>query len=63
MIVDLVCKMLIDTKASNFSLDFEGETYVFCSEGCLEEFKRHTADYLKPDYIYSDRSSEGKHDV
>ena len=50
MVTDLVCKMEIDEKAAAYSFDYEGEEYFFCSEGCLEEFKRRPMDYVKPDY-------------
>lgn len=50
MVIDLVCKMEIDEKATGYSLKYEGEEYFFCSEGCLEEFKRRPMDYVKPDY-------------
>ena len=46
MAVDLVCKMDVNEKASKPSLVFEGNTYYFCSEGCLAEFKRRPQDYL-----------------
>ncbi len=49
MVTDLVCKMEIDEKAAGYSLIYEGEKYFFCSEGCLEEFKRRPLDYLRPD--------------
>lgn len=48
MVKDLVCKMEIDEKAAAYSLNYEGEDYFFCSEGCLEEFKRHPRDYVNP---------------
>ena len=48
MVIDLVCKMEIDEKAAGYSLDYEGEEYFFCSEGCQAEFLRHPKDYLKP---------------
>lgn len=47
MVKDTVCEMEIDEKAVGFSLNFEGQTYFFCSEGCLAEFQRHPQDYVK----------------
>lgn len=49
MVIDLVCKMEIDENTAGYSLNYECEEYFFCSEGCLEEFKRRPLDYLKPD--------------
>ena len=48
MVTDLVCKMEIDEKTAAYSLNYEGDEYFFCSEGCREEFKRHPLDYVKP---------------
>lgn len=50
MVIDLVCRMEIDEKTVAYSLKYEGEEYFFCSEGCLEEFKRRPRDYVKSDY-------------
>lgn len=50
MVTDLVCKMEFDEKNAFTSLSLDGEEYFFCSEGCLEEFKRRPMDYIKPDY-------------
>lgn len=50
MVTDQVCKMEIDEVTATYSVDHDGEEYFFCSEGCLEEFKRRPMDYVKLDY-------------
>lgn len=47
MVIDPVCKMEIDEKATLYSLVYEGETHFFCSEGCQAEFLRHAREYMK----------------
>lgn len=47
MVIDLVCKMEIDEEAANYSLNYEGKDYFFCSEGCKEEFTRRPLDYVE----------------
>lgn len=63
MMIDMVCKMKIDEKGTRYSLTFESETYFFCSEGCLAEFKRHSDDYLKPPGSCCDEPKEETLDV
>ncbi|MEO5858974.1 MAG: heavy metal translocating P-type ATPase, partial [Pyrinomonadaceae bacterium] len=45
--VDPVCGMTVasDTSAGNYV--FEGETYYFCSTGCLNKFKQNPASFLQ----------------
>lgn len=50
MVIDSVCKMEIDEKTTGYSFTYEGEEYYFCSEGCLEEFKRQPLDYVARDH-------------
>jgi len=40
---DVVCGM--ETEATEYRLAFGDVTYLFCSAGCLEEFRRHPEDY------------------
>lgn len=47
MVKDVVCGMEVN-ESTGYSLVFEGEKYLFCSQGCRAEFKRRPQDYLKP---------------
>lgn len=42
---DPVCLMDVDDKAM-FKIEYEGKAYYFCSEFCLEKFKKNPKDYL-----------------
>ncbi|UIJ82555.1 heavy metal translocating P-type ATPase [Rhizobium leguminosarum] len=46
MIRDPVCGMTIDPQAGKPSLEHEGRTYHFCSEGCRTKFAAAPEDYL-----------------
>ncbi|MGR9453557.1 heavy metal translocating P-type ATPase [Rhizobium leguminosarum] len=46
MIRDPVCGMTVDPQAGKPSLEHEGRTYHFCSEGCRTKFAAAPADYL-----------------
>jgi Cu+-exporting ATPase len=43
---DPVCGMEINPKTALGSYEYEGETYFFCNERCLEKFKAEPAKYL-----------------
>ena len=43
---DPVCGMDVDPDTAAGSFDFEGQTYSFCSKGCLEKFRADPARYL-----------------
>jgi len=43
---DPVCGMTVDPNASKPSLDYEGHTYHFCSDGCRKKFEAAPQDYL-----------------
>lgn len=40
-----VCKMTVDEATAEFKTEHGGETYYFCSKGCLEEFKANPGKY------------------
>ena len=65
---DPVCGMIIDEKMARGTSEFQGETYYFCSENCLETFNRNPAEYA-PDVnkdvlppAVNKSMSAGKHD-
>ena len=45
--VDPVCGMTAVPETSAGKYDFEGETYYFCSTGCLNKFKQNPANFLE----------------
>ncbi|MGB7070652.1 MAG: heavy metal translocating P-type ATPase [Pyrinomonadaceae bacterium] len=45
--VDPVCGMTVAPETSAGKYDFEGETYYFCSTGCLNKFKQNPATFLR----------------
>jgi len=46
MVRDLVCGMEVDPKSAKFRLEYEGNTYYFCSEQCLKAFKQKPSNYV-----------------
>ncbi len=44
--VDPVCGMTVAPETSAGKYDFEGETYYFCSTGCMNKFKQNPASFL-----------------
>jgi Cu+-exporting ATPase len=45
--IDPVCGMKVDPARAAGSHEHEGQTYFFCSRGCLEKFKADPARYLR----------------
>ncbi|MDF7664227.1 heavy metal translocating P-type ATPase [Bifidobacterium sp. ESL0763] len=43
---DPVCGMMIDPKTAAASLEHDGQTYYFCSQGCADNFAADPAKYL-----------------
>jgi len=43
---DAVCGMTVAPKAGKPSLDYQGHTYHFCSDGCRKKFEAAPQDYL-----------------
>jgi Cu+-exporting ATPase len=44
-VVDPVCGMTIDPTSAAGSAEYEGRTYYFCSNHCVESFKADPAKY------------------
>jgi len=44
---DPVCGVVLDEKTAKFQINFEGETYYFCSVSCKKKFKRHPKKFVK----------------
>lgn len=47
---DPVCGMTVETEKARFTAEHEGQTYYFCSRGCMLEFQDDPHKYLDPDY-------------
>lgn len=43
---DPVCGMEVDESATDLKYEYQGDTYFFCSRGCLEKFKTDPEQYL-----------------
>jgi Cu+-exporting ATPase len=50
MVKDPVCGMEVDTERAQFTVEHEGQTYYFCSRGCMLDFQDDPARYLDPGY-------------
>ncbi len=46
-VVDPVCGMTVDPATAAGSFEYKGDTYYFCSQHCLEKFRRTPEDFLK----------------
>ena len=45
---DPVCKMNLDNNKTNFSSEYQGRKYYFCSQNCLNKFNEGPEKYLVP---------------
>ncbi len=57
--IDPVCGMSVAPETAAGKRDFEGETYYFCSAGCLNKFKQDPASFLRKDQEKIAAESEG----
>lgn len=46
MAIDPVCGMDVDTETAQWTAEHEGQTYYFCSKGCMLDFKDDPQQYL-----------------
>src|ERR1043165_6790599 len=46
--IDPVCGMTVDKNAPAATLEFDGQTYFFCSKHCVEKFRANPQSYLGP---------------
>ncbi len=53
MAKDPVCGMEVDEKKAAGKVEYEGQTYYFCSPGCKTAFEKDPEKYVQP--------GEGKH--
>jgi Cu+-exporting ATPase len=50
MAIDPVCGMEVNMETAPFRLERDGETYYFCSRGCMLDFEDEPEKYLDPNY-------------
>jgi YHS domain-containing protein len=60
MTTDPVCGMQVDTDGAQWKSEHEGETYYFCSKGCMLEFNDDPARYLDPAYVAESMDEMGR---
>ena len=56
-VIDPVCGMTIDSAQAAGSSTYNGETYHFCSRGCVTKFDVAPAEYAGPATIHADSAS------
>lgn len=44
---DPVCGMTVDPQSASHKTEYEGNTYYFCCEHCLEKFRSNPGNYTK----------------
>ncbi len=44
--IDPVCEMVIKEEEAKAKYDYNGKTYYFCCEECLDEFKKNPEKYI-----------------
>jgi Cu+-exporting ATPase len=47
MEIDPVCKMEVDPQSAEWTTEFNGKTYFFCSPGCKADFEKEPGRYLE----------------
>jgi YHS domain-containing protein len=43
--IDPVCNMEVDTTTAEWKTQYKGQTYYFCSPGCLRSFEKEPEKY------------------
>lgn len=44
--IDPVCGMSVDTETAQYTSDYKGKRYYFCSPGCKSDFENDPEHYL-----------------
>lgn len=57
---DPVCGMKVDPATAPATVEFEGQTYYFCSKGCAKKFSANPQSYLKTQVPSEIKTSETK---
>ena len=48
--IDPVCGMEVDSDTARFTATHDGQTYYFCSRGCMLDFEEDPKKYLAEDH-------------
>lgn len=56
--IDPVCGMEVDTENAQWTAEHDGETYYFCSKGCMLDFKDDPQPFLDPGRTHTDMPSD-----
>lgn len=51
VVVDPVCKMVVNPKTTKIKTEYYGQIYYFCCENCLNEFEKNPEKYLSTEII------------
>jgi Cu+-exporting ATPase len=46
-VIDPVCGMTIDSQSASGTVEYQGQTYYFCSPGCKKAFEKDPARYVQ----------------
>jgi Cu+-exporting ATPase len=63
MASDPVCGMQVDTDNAQHSAVHDGQTYYFCSRGCMLDFQDEPEKYLDPGYRPQGMDMGGHHSM
>lgn len=55
-VIDPVCGMRLDSARAEFTTDYEGMLYYFCSENCKHRFDHDPEAYLESDLTATNTS-------
>jgi YHS domain-containing protein len=58
---DPVCGMEVNPQTAAFRVDHDGQTYFFCSRGCMLDFQEEPGRYLDPSYEPQGMEDMGGH--
>jgi P-type Cu+ transporter len=58
---DPVCGMRVETDGAQFTAEHDGQTYHFCSRGCMLDFQDEPQRYLNDDWQPTGMPGEGDH--
>jgi Cu+-exporting ATPase len=60
MAIDPVCGMEVDTQTAQWTAEQDGQTYYFCSKGCMLDFKDGPQQYLDPSYTPAEMPADSE---
>ena len=57
---DPVCGMAVAPERAKGRFDYQGRTYYFCSEHCLEKFRNNPGAFVSNEQVHDDKQVEGR---